>query len=114
MFESTEPLRGLRCGHVMHLNCYNRMYMRGQNQTCPLCKKSIDDMKDHFSLLDSAVRMQPMPQAYANTKSNIYCQDCNKSGCVQYHFVGLKCEFCGSYNTRELERSERFGLQAGT
>jgi len=23
MFESTEPLRGLKCGHVMHLNCYN-------------------------------------------------------------------------------------------
>ena len=106
MFESTEPLRRLRCGHVMHLNCYNRMHLRGQILTCPLCKKSTDDMKDMFDLLDSAVRMQPMPSAYSSTKSNIYCQDCNKSSCVQYHFVGLKCQLCGSYNTREVKRLE--------
>lgn len=106
MFESTEPLRGLKCGHIMHLSCYNRMYLRGQMFTCPLCKKSTDDMNDLFSLLDSAVRMQPMPPAYASTRSKIQCQDCNKAGTVQYHFVGLKCQFCGSYNTREIERIE--------
>ena len=50
MFESTEPLRGLKCGHIMHLSCYNRMYLRGQMFTCPLCKKSTDDMNDLFSL----------------------------------------------------------------
>jgi hypothetical protein len=103
MFESTEPLRGLKCGHVMHLPCFT-MYMRGQNYTCPLCKKSADDMKEYFALLDSAVRMQPMPPAYAATTSNIYCQDCGKMGNVSYHFVGLKCGHCESYNTRELQR----------
>lgn len=103
MFESTEPLRGLRCGHVMHLRCFSQ-YMRGHSYTCPLCKKSVDDMTEYFSLLDSAVRMQPMPPAYAATRSNIYCQDCGKTGNVSYHFVGLKCQHCSSYNTREMQR----------
>ena len=32
MFQSTEPLKGLKCGHVMHLSCFG-MYMRGQSYT---------------------------------------------------------------------------------
>jgi len=103
MFQSTEPLRGLKCGHVMHLSCFT-MYMRGQAYTCPLCKKSVEDMKEYFAMLDAAVRMQPMPAAYSSTMSNIYCQDCESTGQVQYHFVGCKCTKCGSYNTRELGR----------
>jgi len=68
-------------------------------------------MKDYFSLLDTAVRMQPMPVAYSNVKSSIYCQDCGKSGKVVYHFVGCKCSSCGSYNTREIERSQEGGTE---
>jgi Zinc-ribbon/Ring finger domain len=82
MFSSTEPLRGLKCGHVMHLSCFT-MYRRGTSYTCPLCQRSMEDMKDHFALLDAAVRMQPMPTAYLSTVSNIYCQDCGKTGQVQ-------------------------------
>ena len=106
MFESTEPLKGLKCGHVMHLSCFG-MYMRGGAYTCPLCKKSVEDMKEYFSMLDAAVRMQPMPAAYLSTVSNIYCQDCNQNGQVPYHFVGCKCP-CGSYNTRELGRVQNY------
>ena len=104
MFQSTEPLRGLKCGHVMHLSCFSK-YMRGHAYTCPLCKKSVEDMKEYFAVLDSAVRMQPMPAAYAATHSSIYCQDCGKISKVPYHFVGCKCASCGSYNTREIRRS---------
>jgi hypothetical protein len=103
LFQSTEPLRGLKCGHVMHLACFTE-YRRGNSYTCPLCMRSMEDMKDYFSLLDTAVRMQPMPTAYLSTMSNIYCQDCTKTGQVQYHFVGQKCLNCGSYNTREMGR----------
>jgi hypothetical protein len=103
MFQSTDPLRGLKCGHVMHLACFTE-YRRGHSYTCPLCMRSMEDMKDYFSLLDTAVRMQPMPTAYLSTMSNIYCQDCTGTGQVQYHFVGQKCSTCGSYNTRELGR----------
>jgi hypothetical protein len=140
LFQSTEPLRGLKCGHVMHLSCFTE-YRRGHSYTCPLCMRSMEDMKgkslvvscvnlflalffslrsdpvflrylptiaEYFALLDAAVRMQPMPSAYLSTMSNIYCQDCNKTGQVQYHFVGLKCS-CGSYNTREMGRVDVSG-----
>jgi len=107
MSESTEPLRGLKCGHAMHLSCFV-MYSRGGAYTCPLCKKSMEDMKEYFSMLDAAVRMQPMPDAYQSTVSNIYCQDCNKTSDVKYHFVGCKCNLCGSYNTRELGRVQNY------
>ena len=103
MFSSTEPLRGLKCGHVMHLSCFS-MYRRGHAYTCPLCQRSMEDMKDHFALLDAAIRMQPMPTSYLSTLSSIYCQDCGKTGQCQYHFVGQKCPHCGSYNTPEMGR----------
>ena len=38
MFQSTEPLWGLKYVHVMHLSCFVK-YMRGHAYTCPLCKK---------------------------------------------------------------------------
>jgi len=107
LFYATEALRGLKCGHVMHLSCFTE-YRRGQTYTCPLCMRSMDDMKDYFAMLDTAIRMQPMPASYLNTMSNIYCQDCGKTGQVQYHFVGLKCS-CGSYNTREMGRVDVSG-----
>jgi Zinc-ribbon/CHY zinc finger/Ring finger domain len=103
LFQSTEPLRGLKCGHVMHLSCFTE-YRRGHAYTCPLCMRSMEDMKDYFALLDTAIRMQPMPAAYLSTMSNIYCQDCCETGRTRYHFVGQKCPNCGSYNTRELGR----------
>lgn len=106
LFNSTEPLKGLRCGHVMHLSCFTE-YCRGQNYTCPLCMRCMEDMSDYFSLLDQAVRMQPMPAAFQNTIVNIYCQDCEKTGQCRYHFVGQKCSHCGSYNTREMGRYEQ-------
>lgn len=104
LFQSTEPLRGLKCGHVMHLACFAQ-YRRGLKYTCPLCMKSMEDMKDYFALLDTAIRMQPMPAAFINTYSNIYCQDCSGTSRVPYHIVGSKCSHCNSYNTRELGRT---------
>ena len=103
MFQTIKPLKALRCGHVMHMQCFT-MYQRSGQWTCPLCKKSVEDMSEYFAQIDAAVRMQPMPASYAGTMSNIYCQDCCKSCVVPYHFVAIKCSHCGSYNTRELSR----------
>jgi Zinc-ribbon/CHY zinc finger/Ring finger domain len=105
LFNSTEPLRGLRCGHVMHLSCFTE-YRRGQRYTCPLCMRCMEDMSEYFALMDQAVRMQIMPPMYQNMFCNIYCQDCDKTGQCRYHFVGQKCPHCGSYNTREMGRFE--------
>jgi len=48
MFESTVPLRGLKCGHAMHLSCFdNYIASCGTSRkiTCPHCKVGIDDMR---------------------------------------------------------------------
>eukprot|EP00535_Pseudo-nitzschia_heimii_P006287 CAMPEP_0197189842 /NCGR_PEP_ID=MMETSP1423-20130617/20482_1 /TAXON_ID=476441 /ORGANISM="Pseudo-nitzschia heimii, Strain UNC1101" /LENGTH=839 /DNA_ID=CAMNT_0042642065 /DNA_START=165 /DNA_END=2682 /DNA_ORIENTATION=+ len=79
LFNSTEPLKGLRCGHVMHLSCFTE-YCRGQNYTCPLCMRCMEDMSDYFALLDQAVRMQPMPAAFQNTIVNIIVKTARKLG----------------------------------
>jgi len=44
MFESTEPLRGMSCGHVMHLSCFKQYIARGSRGAiaCPICKKVAD------------------------------------------------------------------------
>ncbi len=47
MFESTEPLRAMKCGHVMHLSCYNQYAYRSSFMkiTCPTCRKVFDNMR---------------------------------------------------------------------
>jgi len=102
LFQSTEPLRGLKCGHVMHMACFTQY--RNTSYTCPLCTRSMEDMKDHFAMIDAAIRMQPMPASFLRTFSNIYCKDCARTSQCPYHFIGQKCQACGSYNTRELSR----------
>ena len=32
-------------------------------------------------------------------KVKIYCNDCNKSSCTLFHYLGNECIYCGSYNT---------------
>ena len=31
----------------------------------------------------------------------IYCNDCNSKSVQQFHFLGLECKSCGSFNTQE-------------
>lgn len=49
LFDSTEPLRGMRCGHVMHLSCFNRYMASCDNShrkiTCPQCKMAVDSLR---------------------------------------------------------------------
>ncbi|EFQ98923.1 RING finger and CHY zinc finger domain-containing protein 1 [Nannizzia gypsea CBS 118893] len=42
---------------------------------------------------------QPMPPELKDTNALIYCNDCHAKSVVPYHWLGLKCEICESYNT---------------
>ncbi|KAL6075070.1 RING finger and CHY zinc finger domain-containing protein 1 [Balamuthia mandrillaris] len=99
MFSSRESVQFLeRCGHAMHSKCLEH-YQRTQN-TCPICSKSFySDGRD--AILDAVLQTHLMPPEYAETKANIFCNDCEQKSTVQYHFMGHKCtnEECGSYNT---------------
>lgn len=89
MFESTQRLRRLACGHVMHLECFklyqNNMKSNGTLITCPLCKKSVEDYKDYFTLLDKAIAETKMPEGFQNARAKVYCQDCQGYSECKYH-----------------------------
>ena len=59
------PAQELPCGHFMHSHCFGA-HTR-YNYTCPLCAKSLGDMRVYFGMLDSilAKDLQELPPAYA-------------------------------------------------
>lgn len=74
---------------------------------CPLCNKSLVNMETQFRNLDLAIMSQPMPPDFRDTKAKILCNDCSARSTVAYHWLGLKCSICRSYNTVELQMMGR-------
>lgn len=70
---------------------------------CPICNKSLANMETQFRNLDIVIQSQPMPPEFRDTKAVILCNDCSGRCTVPYHWVGLKCAICLSYNTVELQ-----------
>mmetsp|Transcript_14400 Transcript_14400/g.31248 ORF Transcript_14400/g.31248 Transcript_14400/m.31248 type:complete len:284 (+) Transcript_14400:1-852(+) len=103
MFTSTTPVMFLNCGHCMHVSCYEQ-YIK-VNYTCPLCSKSLGDMRSYFSRLDSYMAEETMPAEFANLVSDILCCDCEQRSNVPFHFTYHKCTHCASYNTRVVATS---------
>lgn len=60
-------------------------------------------METHFRNLELAIMSQPMPPEFCDTKAKILCNDCSARSTVAYHWLGLKCSICRSYNTVELQ-----------
>ncbi|KAL8831786.1 MAG: hypothetical protein Q9170_005143 [Blastenia crenularia] len=60
-------------------------------------------MEMQFRHLEQAIESQPMPPEFQATKAWIYCNDCNVKSSVKYHWLGLKCGVCDSYNTAQLQ-----------
>jgi zinc finger-like protein len=59
VFQSTEPLRGLKCGHVLHLACFTE-YRKGHSYTCPLCMRSMEDVGAFDVLSLASLNMVPL------------------------------------------------------
>jgi len=99
LFDSLEAPQVLRCGHTIHRKCLESYSSHG-GYTCPLCNASVCDMRAAWLYLDEEIRQTPMPQEYAATRVQMLCNDCHVQGDAAFHALGLKCEHCGSYNTR--------------
>jgi hypothetical protein len=69
---------------------------------CPICSKSMINMETQFRNLDRAIQNQPMPPQFQDTKAMVSCNDCYAKSAVKYHWLGLKCAICDSYNTAQL------------
>ncbi|KAK6825705.1 hypothetical protein PG987_013199 [Apiospora arundinis] len=60
-------------------------------------------METQFRNLDIAIQMQPMPEKFKDTRAVVLCNDCSAKTTTEYHWLGLKCAVCRSYNTSELQ-----------
>ncbi|KAJ5112985.1 hypothetical protein N7456_001519 [Penicillium angulare] len=59
-------------------------------------------MESTFRNLDRTIESQPMPVEFKDTNGLIYCNDCGAKSVVKYHWLGLKCDLCESYNTAQI------------
>ncbi|KAI5458098.1 hypothetical protein BGZ63DRAFT_407404 [Mariannaea sp. PMI_226] len=100
MFTSPRPVVFMACGHSIHKRCYDQ-HMK-VSYKCPICNKSLANMESQFRNLDVAIQSQPMPPEFRDTTAVILCNDCSGKSTVRYHWLGLKCSICRSYNTVEL------------
>ncbi|KAI9370935.1 hypothetical protein BJX61DRAFT_58364 [Aspergillus egyptiacus] len=110
MFTSPETVVFMRCGHSIHQRCLSE-YSK-TSYRCPICSKTITNMEARFRNLDRTIESQPMPADFKDTKAIITCNDCGTKSVVKYHWLGLKCDMCESYNTTQLSvlNGEALGL----
>ncbi|KAH7133309.1 hypothetical protein B0J13DRAFT_597822 [Dactylonectria estremocensis] len=110
MFTSPRPVVFMPCGHSIHKRCYDQ-HMK-VSYKCPICNKSLTNMESQFRNLDVAIQSQPMPPEFRDTTAVILCNDCSGKSTVRYHWLGLKCSICRSYNTVEMNIHGRDSGQA--
>ena len=98
---STKSLHFLKCNHTLHFECFSE-YIK-TNYKCPLCSKSMVDMSFYFSNLELQIQQTPLPEEYQNKFVDIICNDCDKISNTKFHFIGLKCTICSSFNTKQIK-----------
>jgi len=101
MFTSNQPVAFMKCGHSIHEACFSEWC--NTSYKCPICSKSIANMETQFRRLDHHIDEQPMPEEYRDNRAYVFCNDCNSRSITKYHWLGLKCSNCHSYNTTQLE-----------
>jgi RING finger/CHY zinc finger protein 1 len=100
LFDSTNNVTVMRCGHTIHKNCLKEMQEHSQF-ACPLCSKSVCDMSKVWERFDVELAATPMPESYQHKMVWILCNDCGSTSEVKFHIVAHKCPNCKSYNTRQ-------------
>lgn len=95
---STDNVCKINCGHMMHNKCMKK-YLE-KDYKCPECQKSIMNMEQYFNMIDEQIKLTKMPEEY-DKMVDVYCNDCEKKSNTKFHFYGLKCMECGSYNTKQ-------------
>lgn len=98
MFTSREATISMKCGHFIHRACLRAM-IQNNRYSCPLCFKNVVDMSLVYQELDEEIAQTQMPEEYKNLEFDVLCNDCLHKSNVRFHFLGMKCPNCGSYNT---------------
>ena len=100
MHTSRHSPQDLPCGHVIHSVCFRKL--AAFDYRCPICKKTVispDSMAAAWTERAHDIESQPMPPDLAR-EVNILCNDCEtKSDKRNWHFLGVQCPSCNSFNT---------------
>ncbi|CAI5534729.1 unnamed protein product, partial [Closterium sp. Naga37s-1] len=64
LFTSSAPVKALPCGHFMHSACFQAYTC--EHYTCPICCKSVGDMRVYFGMLDALLAAEQLPEEYRN------------------------------------------------
>mmetsp|Transcript_8705 Transcript_8705/g.21690 ORF Transcript_8705/g.21690 Transcript_8705/m.21690 type:complete len:371 (+) Transcript_8705:446-1558(+) len=115
LFTSVLPVVFMRCGHTMHSGCFDE-YTKNHNYTCPICSKSLSDMKEYYAELEALVTAdrEHLPQALKSTVSKILCNDCGAKTEAPFHYFYHKCSSCTGWNTRVIgQRRPEMAVEPG-
>jgi len=107
MFNSSEAVVSLPCGHYLHRTCYDEYILTAYQ--CPVCKKSAINMELHWRKLEDEIASQPMPPRWRGTIVEVRCNDCGGKSRCSYHWLGCRCGHCDSFNTVEVQIIGREG-----
>jgi hypothetical protein len=102
------------CGHAIHWHCFKEL--TSYDTRCPVCKKTAEtpeQMASTWSAIDMGISLQPVPADMARCV-NIICNDCEgKDKNRRWHFLGVRCMTCMSFNTN-VEQIVLHGRDAAT
>ena len=87
-------------GHAIHAHCFRKL--AGFDYRCPICKKTVVSQQSMAAAWEARARdiaEHPMPSDLQRVV-DIMCNDCEvKSTNRQWHFLGIQCPSCSSFNT---------------
>lgn len=114
MFSSRQSPIELACGHCIHDKCFRTLAQF--DYRCPICKKTACDevmMEEAWTSRARDIEMQPMPPNLSREVC-IICNDCaRKTRSLQWHFLGVQCPSCRSFNT-SIVSNENSGVENNT
>lgn len=100
MFSSRQSPQDLPCGHAIHAHCFRKL--AGFDYRCPICKKTVVSQQSMAAAWEARARdiaEHPMPSDLQRIV-DIMCNDCEtKSHSQNWHFLGIQCGHCSSFNT---------------
>lgn len=99
LFESTLAITQMKCGHRIHITCFNELIKTSYK--CPLCCESLGKMDYINTCIDNEILNSPMPPEY-NYNVKILCNDCHMETETKFHIFGMKCGNCNCYNTKRV------------
>lgn len=95
---SQEHSMQLKCGHSSHRACFIKA-LENNNYKCPICRKSMIDMSAHWNMMRIEIILHPLPDEIKKNVT-IICYDCGSTtNDTAFHFIGMECSSCHSFNT---------------